>query len=348
VPVEAAGTTLMMTMIRRSLLLVALLSSLPLMAAGSDALLARALPAQAEQLAELGRGVGIVFTPDLSVKDNCSFYQALGFACFDGADWMRIVANIHAHNTDEQRDRIHTLVLETHGTNGNGLKLQDGKDPADARSYIAVAALEEMLAPVGVQTIVISACNSGRLLRPEIYRRLDRNNGDKLFLPATKGIIDASATFDSQRSEVTVITPGASQIETTLVGSIRELSPSTRAALEDAARTRNIALRDFRDADPHADARPDARAPHRRPRRSAVVDSIVAGDERTDLPQLRRAPRFIHPRRFLRGCSRCRALAASTSVDRREITARAQRARRLRKENLHGEAIRVMARRACC
>lgn len=229
-------------MIRRSLLLVTLLAALPLMAAGSEELLARALPPPAAQLEELGRGVGIVFTPDLSVKDNCSFYRTLGFACFEGSDWMRIIANIHAHNVAEVESPVHTLLLETHGTNGNGLKLQDGKEPDAARSYISVAALEEKLAPAGIRNIVISACNSGRLLRPEIYRKLDRNNGDKLFLPATKGIIDATAAFDPDESDVTVMTPAASQIETTLVGSLRELSPTTRRALEDAARARDLEL----------------------------------------------------------------------------------------------------------
>lgn len=229
-------------MIRRSLLLLALLAALPLAAAGRNELLAQALPAQAERLSELGRGVGIVFTPDLSVDNNCRFYQSLGFACFESADWMRIVANLHEYNTTHPDAPVRTLVLETHGTNGNGLKLQSGKAPLDERSYIAVAALEERLAPLGVRTIVISACNSGRLLRPDIYRKLDRNNGDKLFLPATRGIVDATAAFDADDDTVTVITPGESQIETTLVGSLRELSPETRDALEAAARARGVEL----------------------------------------------------------------------------------------------------------
>jgi hypothetical protein len=37
-----------------------------------------------------------------------------------------------------------------------------------------------------------------------------------------------------------VITPGASQIETTLVGAVRELAPSTRGALESAAKSRGV------------------------------------------------------------------------------------------------------------
>lgn len=241
-PVETAGTILTMMIVRRSLLLAALLVALPLAAEDTAQLLTRVWPAERAELDELGRGVGVIFTPDLSVEGNCRFYAALGFACFEGADWLRIIASVHSHNAENPDAAIHTVVLETHGTNGNGLKLQDGKDPRDARSYIAVAALEEMLAPAGIRTVVLSACNSGRLLRPQIYRRLDRSTGDRLFLPATRGIIDASETFDPDRSEVTVVTPGASQIETTLVGSLRELSPATRRALEDAARERGIEL----------------------------------------------------------------------------------------------------------
>lgn len=209
----------------------------------SAVLLARAWPAAPyASLADVGTGIGIVFTPDLSVKDNCLFYQALGFACFESADWLKILGDIHSYNLGHPGRRIRTLIVETHGTNGHGLKVQAGKHETDDRSYIAVAALQEMLEPVGVRYIVLSACNSGRLLRPEIYLRLNRNPGDKLFLPATLGIIDATDTFDPKRSTTTVITPGASHIETTLVGSLRELAPATREALETAAAERGIQL----------------------------------------------------------------------------------------------------------
>lgn len=209
----------------------------------STTLLARAWPTAAiANLDELGTGIGIVFTPDLSVKDNCRFYEALGFACFASADWLAVLGDINSYNLTHPGRRIRTLILETHGTNGHGLKLQAGKEPTDDRSYIAVAALQEMLEPIGVRYIILSACNSGRLLRPEIYRKLDRNSGDKLFLPATRGIIDATDDFDAKRSNVTVITPGTSQIETTLVGAVRELAPSTRDAIFAAADKREIAL----------------------------------------------------------------------------------------------------------
>ena len=207
-------------------------------------LLAKAWPSapQSSSLDDIGTGVGIVFSPDLSVEGNCRFYTAMGFACFDSADWLDILSAIHAHNIDQPGRKIRTLILETHGTNGEGLKVQTGKDPKAERSYISVGALQEWLEPVGVRHIIISACNSGRLLRPEIYLKLNRNNGDKLFLPATRGIIDASDLFDPKRNGITVITPGASQIETTLVGKVSELAPATRKALEAAARGRDVQL----------------------------------------------------------------------------------------------------------
>jgi hypothetical protein len=229
---------------RLPIYLFLVLLALPAAAADSTGvLLARAWPtAPYAGLEDIGTGVGIVFTPDLSVKDNCRFFEALGFACFESADWIEILSGIHSYNLDHPGRRIRTLILETHGTNGHGLKVQAGKKDDDARSYISVAALQEWVEPVGVRYIVISACNSGRLLRPEIYRKLNREPGDKLFLPATRGIIDATDQFDEKRSTTTVITPGTSHIETTLVGSVRELAPATREAVEAAAKKRGITL----------------------------------------------------------------------------------------------------------
>src|SRR5205823_13083820 len=86
---------------------------------------------------EIGRGVGIVFSPDLSVPDNCRFYQSLGFACFQDADWEKILDDVHRYNVLYPERRIFTLILETHGTNGNGLKLQTSYDPDAERSYIS-------------------------------------------------------------------------------------------------------------------------------------------------------------------------------------------------------------------
>lgn len=228
---------------RAPILLALLLSATLVQAERTEVLLAKVLPvAPHAGLREIGAGVGIVFSPDLSVAGNCRFYTALGFACFESADWLEILSGIHTHNISHPGRRIRTLILETHGTNGHGLKVQTGKNAKDERSYISVGALQESVEPVGVRHIILSACNSGRLLRPEIYLELNREPGDKLFLPATRGIIDASDLFDPKRNPVTVITPGASQIETTLVGAIRELAPSTRKALEDAAKSSEVKL----------------------------------------------------------------------------------------------------------
>ncbi|HEX8412066.1 MAG TPA: hypothetical protein VF883_24665 [Thermoanaerobaculia bacterium] len=228
---------------RATILFTVLLLSATASAEQTEVLLAKAWPgAPVASLEGIGNGVGIVFSPDLSVPGNCRFYTALGFACFDSADWLQILSDIHAHNISKPRQKIKTLILETHGTNGNGLKVQTGKKETDDRSYISVGALQEWLEPVGLKHIIISACNSGRLMRPEIYLKLDRNTGDKLFLPATRGIIDATDSFDPKRNPITVITPGASHIETTLVGSLRELAPSTREALERAAKARDVKL----------------------------------------------------------------------------------------------------------
>lgn len=232
------------TMIRKLTFSLILVLALTAQAADNTAvLLARAWPAAPyAALEEIGTGVGVVFTPDLSVKDNCRFFQSLGFACFESADWMEILSGIHAYNIEHPGRRIRTLVLETHGTNGHGLKVQTGKNATDARSYISVGALQEMLEGVGVKHIILSACNSGRLLRPEIYLKLNREPGDKLFLPATNGIIDATDDFDAKRATSVVITPATSHIETTLVGSLKELAPATRDAVESAAKKRGITL----------------------------------------------------------------------------------------------------------
>ena len=90
-------------------------------------------------------------------------------------------------------------------------------------------------------SIIISACNSGRLLRPYIYNELDPYNDDRLFLPATCGIVNASQNFDPIRNTVTIITPRSSHIETTLVGTMRELAPDTRNAILASGRALHIA-----------------------------------------------------------------------------------------------------------
>ena len=192
------------------------------------------------KVSEIGRGIGVVFSPDLSVAGNCRFYQSLGFACFQDADWSRVLDAIHRHNVLYPERRIYTLVLETHGTNGNGLKLQASYSPTAERSYIAVGALQERLEPDGIYYVIISACNSGRLLRPYIRNELDPYNGDRLFLPAMCGIVNATEGFDGSRSAVTLVTPESSHIETTLVGSVKELAPRVRQRIAAAAKALHI------------------------------------------------------------------------------------------------------------
>lgn len=194
----------------------------------------------AARIDQIGRGIGVVFSPDLSVPGNCRFYQSLGFACFQDADWNRILDEVHRYDLLNPDRRLSTLVLETHGTNGNGLKLQRSYNPQGERSYVSVGALQEHLEEEGIYNVVISACNAGRLLRPYIYNELDPYNGDKLFLPATCGIVNASSGFDGSRSPVLIIRPESSHIETTLVGSIRELPAGTRNAILASAKALHI------------------------------------------------------------------------------------------------------------
>src|SRR5438477_7409017 len=229
-------------MIRRLAVLALLLAASAAMADDATSILiARAMPYNPyARLSEIGHGVGIVFTPDLSVPHNCRFYESLGFACFQDADWNRVIDGVYLYNLQHPDRRVYTLVLETHGTNGNGLKLQKSYSPTAERSYAAVGALQERLEPAGIYYLLISACNSGRLLRPYIHNELDVYNGDKLFLPATCGIINASPWFNDSLSAVTVVTPESSHIETTLVGSVAELAPGVRKLIAQSAKAQKI------------------------------------------------------------------------------------------------------------
>jgi hypothetical protein len=218
------------------------LFSLPARADRTDALLARAWPyAPYARLTELGSGVAVVFSPDLSVSGNCRFYRALGFACFDDPDWARVLEGIRDWNVEHPDRWIQTVILETHGTNGNGLKLQRSYNPKAERSYISVGALQERLEPEGVRYVILSACNSSRLLRQSIYRNLDPAPFEKLFLPPTCGIIGAKRDFNARRSRVTIVTPASSHIEMTVVGHVKELSPAARKILMRAAEAEKLA-----------------------------------------------------------------------------------------------------------
>jgi hypothetical protein len=209
----------------------------------SGRLLDAAWPARtAAPLDSIGRGVAIVFSPDLSVPGNCAFYTALGFRCFADTQWSRVLDTITAENLSGDHAEVRTLILETHGTNGNGLKLQASYDPAADRSYISIGALQERLEEAGVRNVILSACNSGRLLRPQIVRALNRNPGDPLFLPPTCEIIDATERWHPRRTNVTIIAPDASHIESTLVAPITEFPSALQDELECAAAANGVHL----------------------------------------------------------------------------------------------------------
>jgi hypothetical protein len=185
--------------------------------------------ARFERLAEIGRGKGIVFSPDFSVPENRRFYERLGFAYFEGADWRDVLARVRAYNRTHPERPIETLILEAHGTNGHGLKLQAGGAPKAPRSYVSVGGLQQQLAGAGVRLSVIAACNSGRLFRPEIYYTLDTHPGDPLFLPATRGVVNAAPGF--RASDMRVLYPAASHLEAANEGYVREFAPRTIALL---------------------------------------------------------------------------------------------------------------------
>src|SRR5262249_29805562 len=146
---------------------------------------------QINRLSDIGRGKAVIFSPDFTVPGNREFYSRLGFLYVEDSSWVKALNRIIARNYWHPEDRIETIFLETHGTNGDGLKLQVGASPGAARSYISLAALQEKLDGLGVQLCVIAACNAGRLFRPGIYKTVKPDVRDRLFLPATLGIINA-------------------------------------------------------------------------------------------------------------------------------------------------------------
>jgi hypothetical protein len=196
-----------------------LLFAIPLMAQAE---------APVENLWGIGRGTAIVFSPDLAVPGNREFYEALGFLYLETPDWREVVDTLAA----QPKGSVHTLVVESHGANGNGMKLQTSKEPAALRSYAAVGALQYALQPTSVRRVLLSACNAGRLFRPSIYNRLDRFVGDPLFLPATLGILDAPAGFRPARSSVRVLRRRESKLETLIEGDFAELPQEGPFAVE--------------------------------------------------------------------------------------------------------------------
>jgi hypothetical protein len=186
---------------------------------------------QIHRLSGIGRGKAVVFSPDFAESGNRQFYQKLGFLYIEDASWQKALNQIIARNYWHPEDRIETIFLETHGTNGNGLKLQAGVARGARRSYISVAALQEKLEGLRVRLCVIGACNAGRLFRPEIYRALNPRPGDPLFLPATLGIVNASAKYDPTSSKIIVVRRAESEIEATSDGDTSEMSPLARTIL---------------------------------------------------------------------------------------------------------------------
>lgn len=162
-----------------------------------------------DELSEIGRGTAVVFTPDMARAGNRRFYKNLGFLYIETPDWHEAISKIVEANRNGRA--IHTVIMETHGNRGHGLKLQTGKDELDSRSYISLGALQELLAGSGVKQCILTACNAGRLLRPKIYYTLDK----RALLPANYGIINASEGFDARQSDVRLLRRRESQLEMT-------------------------------------------------------------------------------------------------------------------------------------
>jgi hypothetical protein len=186
---------------------------------------------RADALRDIGRGKGIVFSPDLSEPGNREFYRALGFAYFEDPDWHSVLNQIKSQNEAHPENRVKVLLIQSHGTAGDGLKVQAGKQPEAPRSYISLAALQERLEGSGVRFVLLAACNAGRLFRPEAYEAIQPVQDNKLFEPPTLGIINASANFDPSRSTVTIARRGESHLEVINECRVAEVSPAARAEL---------------------------------------------------------------------------------------------------------------------
>src|SRR4051794_30289088 len=183
-----------------------------------------ASPALAAPLTAIGHGVAIVFSPDLSLENNCAFYERLGFVCYASPSWEEVVDDIARRNASG--NAISIVIVEAHGTQGNGLKLQTSSARNAQRSYAAVGALRERLGAAGVRECILAACNSRRLLRPAILDTLD---SERLFLPATLGIMNAAGSSGITR--LRFLARADSHVEGVTVAHTDELSPSTLRAL---------------------------------------------------------------------------------------------------------------------
>jgi len=186
----------------------------------------------AARLKKLGQRRAIVFSPDFAASGNQQFYEGLGFVYLESADWRWVLKEIIRINRSRTEGSIREIFFETHGSNGNGLKLQRSQIQSAPRSYISLGALQERLAAAGVKRAILGACNTGRLYRPEIYKKLDMSVKDPTVLPATLGVINASPSFDPSKSAVELVRRTDSRLEQTSEGQYRELPASVRRALD--------------------------------------------------------------------------------------------------------------------
>src|SRR5215467_11201797 len=107
------------------------------------------LPDRAEsaaRLKKLGERRAIIFSPDFAASGNRQFYEGLGFLYLESADWRWVMKEIMRVNQSRGEGSIHEIFFETHGSNGNGLKLQRSQLRSAPRSYISLGALQERLA----------------------------------------------------------------------------------------------------------------------------------------------------------------------------------------------------------
>jgi hypothetical protein len=188
-------------------------------------------PLESSHLSSVGSGVAVIFSPDLALPGNREVYERLGFAYFEDSDWFQLLGELRERSRDPRFSAIEAVILETHGTNGHGLKLQDGEEVMQDRSYISVGALQEALDEMGVRRCFLSACNAGRLLRPEIYCALDLKADDPLFMTPTYEVLNASPGFDPASSSVQILRRKQSNLETLVHASSSEFSDEVRKLL---------------------------------------------------------------------------------------------------------------------
>jgi hypothetical protein len=183
------------------------------------------------RLKKLGERRAIVFSPDFAASGNRLFYEGLGFVYLESADWRWVLKEIRRVNRSRTGDSIREIFFETHGSNGHGLKLQRSERRSAPRSYISLGALQEHLAEAGIERAILAACNTGRLYRPEIYRKLNMSVKDPTVLPATLGVVNASRGFNPATSSVELVRRTDSRLEQTSQGQYRELPESVRRAV---------------------------------------------------------------------------------------------------------------------